>query len=72
MRRNLFIVYSLPCNSNNVAAYGSWIKGEEAQYNIFGNSVESAISFAEKAIYGIDHPLAGQPTKNMELGGEQQ
>ena len=45
---------------------GSWLRGEAAQYNILGNSVESAINFAEKAIYGIDHPLAGQPAKSAE------
>ena len=45
---------------------GSWLRGEKTQYNILGNSVESAINFAEKAIYSIDHPLAGQPTKSIE------
>ena len=44
----------------------SWLRGEDAQYNLLGNSVLSAISFAEKVIYGIDHPLAGQPTRSTE------
>lgn len=49
---------------------GSWLRGEAAQYNLLGNSVESAIRFAEEAIYGIDHPLAGQPTRSMEVQQE--
>lgn len=46
---------------------GSWLKGEADQYNLLGNSVESAILFAEKAIYGIDNPLPGQPTRSIEV-----
>lgn len=47
-----------------------WLKGEVDPGNLLGNSVESAISVAEKALYGIDHPLAGQPTRCMEVQQE--
>ncbi len=43
-----------------------WLKGEVDPGNLLGNSVESAISVIEKAIYDIDHPLPGQPAKSME------
>ena len=33
-------------------------------------SVESAISVAEKALYDIDHPLPGSPTKSIEVQQE--
>jgi len=43
-----------------------WLKGEVDPGNLLGNSVESAISVIEKAIYDIDHPLPGQPAKSIE------
>lgn len=48
-----------------------WLKGEVSSgdniYNLLGNSVESAISVVEKALYDMDHPLPGQPTRSMEV-----
>lgn len=38
--------------------------------DILGNSVESAISAARKAIYDIDHPLTGQPLRSLEAQQE--
>ncbi|MBD5503917.1 MAG: hypothetical protein HDR09_09295 [Lachnospiraceae bacterium] len=43
-----------------------WLKGEVDPGNLLGNSVESAISVIEKAIYDIDHPLPGSPTRSIE------
>jgi len=43
-----------------------WLKGEVDLGNLLGNSVESAISVIEKAIYDIDHPLPGPPTRSIE------
>ena len=47
-----------------------WLKGEVDPGNLLGNSVESAISVIEKAIYDIDHPLSGSPTKSIEAQQE--
>lgn len=44
--------------------------GEVDPDNILGNSIESAISVAEKALYDIDHPLPGSPTKSIEVQQE--
>ena len=38
--------------------------------NILGNSVESAISAAQNAIYGIDNPLPGQPVRSNDVQQE--
>lgn len=43
-----------------------WLKGEVDPGNLLGNSVESAISVVEKAIYDIDHPLPGSPVRSIE------
>lgn len=47
-----------------------WLKGEVDPGNLLGNSVESAIRVAEKALYDIDHPLPGSPTKSIEVQQE--
>ncbi|MBD5486576.1 MAG: hypothetical protein HDR18_13825 [Lachnospiraceae bacterium] len=47
-----------------------WYNGEVEPDNILGNSVESAIRVAEKALYDIDHPLPGSPTKSIEVQQE--
>lgn len=44
--------------------------GEVDPDNILGNSVESAIRVAEKALYDIDHPLPGSPAKSIEVQQE--
>ena len=44
--------------------------GEVDPDNILGNSVESAIRVAEKALYDIDHPLSGSPAKSIEVQQE--
>ena len=44
--------------------------GEADPDNILGNTIESAISVAEKALYEIDHPLPGSPTKSIEVQQE--
>ena len=38
--------------------------------DILGNTVESAISAAKKAIYDIDNPLPGQPERSVEVKKE--
>ncbi len=43
-----------------------WLKGEVDPGNLLGNSVESAISVIEKAIYDIDYPLPGSPARSIE------
>lgn len=47
-----------------------WYNGEVDPDNILGNSIESAISVAEKALYDIDHPLPGSPAKSLEVQQE--
>ena len=47
-----------------------WYNGEIEPDNILGNSVESAIRVAEKALYDIDHPLPGSPAKSIEVQQE--
>ena len=47
-----------------------WYNGEIDPNNILGNSIESAIKVAEKAIYDIDHPLPGSPVKSIEVQQE--
>ncbi|MDE7130735.1 MAG: hypothetical protein K2O65_02915 [Lachnospiraceae bacterium] len=47
-----------------------WYNGEIDSDNILGNSVESAIKVAEKALYDIDHPLPGSPAKSIEVQQE--
>ncbi len=47
-----------------------WYNGEVDPDNILGNSVESAISVIEKALYDIDHPLSGSPAKSIEVQQE--
>ncbi len=47
-----------------------WYNGEVDPDNILGNSVESAIRVAEKALYDIDHPLSGSPAKSIEVQQE--
>jgi len=47
-----------------------WYNGEVDPDNILGNSIESAISIAEKALYDIDHPLSGSPLKSIEVQQE--
>lgn len=47
-----------------------WYNGEVDPDNILGNSVESAIRVAEKALYDIDHPLPGSPAKSIEVQQE--
>ena len=47
-----------------------WYNGEVEPDNILGNSVESAIRVAEKALYDIDHPLSGSPAKSIEVQQE--
>ncbi len=47
-----------------------WYNGEVDPDNILGNSVESAIRVAEKALYDIDHPLPGTPAKSIEVQQE--
>lgn len=47
-----------------------WYNGEIDSDNILGNSVESAIRVAEKALYDIDHPLPGSPAKSIEVQQE--
>lgn len=47
-----------------------WYNGEIKPDNILGNSVESAIRVAEKALYDIDHPLPGSPAKSIEVQQE--
>ncbi len=47
-----------------------WYNGEVDPDNILGNSVESAIRVAEKALYDIDHPFSGSPAKSIEVQQE--
>ena len=47
-----------------------WYNGKIESDNILGNSVESAIRVAEKALYDIDHPLPGSPAKSIEVQQE--
>ncbi|MBD5503919.1 MAG: hypothetical protein HDR09_09305 [Lachnospiraceae bacterium] len=47
-----------------------WYNGEIEPDNMLGNSVESAIRVAEKALYDIDHPLPGSPAKSIEVQQE--
>lgn len=47
-----------------------WYNGDVDLDNILGNSVESAIRVAEKALYDIDHPLPGSPAKSIEAQQE--
>lgn len=44
--------------------------GEANPENVLGNSIESAMNAAKKAIYDIDHPLAGQPQKSLRIQQE--
>ena len=50
-----------------VERFVRWFNGEVEPNNILGNSVESAISCVEKCIYDIDHPLAGQSARSVEV-----
>lgn len=46
-----------------------WLRGElnqTDQTDLLGSSVESAINAVNKWIYDLDHPLAGQPTRNID------
>ncbi|MBD5503918.1 MAG: hypothetical protein HDR09_09300 [Lachnospiraceae bacterium] len=46
-----------------------WLRGElneTDQVDLLGSSVESAINAVNEWIYGLDHPLAGQPTKSID------
>lgn len=43
-----------------------WYNGGRKQPDLMGTTVGSAISAVKKWIYGIDHPLAGQPAKTAE------
>lgn len=49
-----------------VECFIRWYHGDKNQCDVLGTSVGSAISAVEKWIYGIDHPLDGQPAKNAE------
>ena len=46
-----------------------WLRGElneTDQVDLLGSSVESAINAVNEWIYGLDHPLAGQPAKSID------
>lgn len=49
-----------------VECFIRWYHGDKNQCDVLGTSVGSAVSAVEKWIYGIDHPLDGQPAKNAE------
>ncbi len=42
------------------------LKGETENFDILGNTVESAIQAAQKALYDLEHPLVYTP-KSMEV-----
>ena len=50
-----------------VERFVRWYNGEVDPSNLLGNSVQSAINVVEKCLYDMDHPLAGQPTRSLEV-----
>ena len=52
----------------NLSEQNKW--GEGSPEDILGNSVESAIVAAQKAINDIDNPLPGQPVRSNDVQQE--
>lgn len=45
----------------------AWLKGETDFNDVLGNSVESAISAVQKALYYLDNPLDPNATRSIEV-----
>ena len=45
----------------------AWLKGETNFNDVLGNSVASAISSAQKALYDLDNPLEPNATRSIEV-----
>ena len=45
----------------------AWLKGETDFNDVLGNSVESAILAAQKALYYLDNPLEPNATRSIEV-----